>query len=297
MKDSISAFNWRKEIEKIDTDSIGDDYILFDEPKLLSSFTIPYKTDVTTAIICTKGTIKGMVNMNYYHITAPFLFIILADQVLQHEYLSDDFSGHFIVMSKRFLENLSMNQQASAGLFLSVKEIPFIQLNDESLQQMITYYDLFKSAVKMKDNPYRMETVKHLNQAFFYGTSYQFHKIQGKEFKTKNEVLVKAFLEIVNTHFKEERGMEFYARKLFLTPKYLSKVIKNTSGKSGSEWINSYVILEAKALLNSTNMTIQQISDQLNFPTQSFFGRYFKRHVGVSPKQYRINQIRFPHSV
>ncbi|HPF52229.1 MAG TPA: helix-turn-helix domain-containing protein [Draconibacterium sp.] len=287
MKEAVSTFDWRKEIERSNADSIGEDYILFDEPRIFSSFNVPFKIDVTTAIICTQGTIKGMVNMNHYHVTAPFLFIIMADQVLQYESFSDDFSGHFIVMSNRFLENLFMNQQYSAGLFLSVKENPFIQLNDEDLQRMITYYGMFKNAVRMKDNPYRMEMVKHLNQTFFYGTSYQFHKIPEKEMKTKNEVLVKKFLEIVGIHFKEKRQMEFYAQKLFLTPKYLSKIIKETSGKSGNEWIDSYVILEAKALLNSTNMTIQQISDWLNFPTQSFFGRYFKRHVGLSPKQYR----------
>ena len=146
---------------------------------------------------------------------------------------------------------------------------------------------MIKSAVRMKDNPYRMEIVKHLNQAFFYGTSYQFHKVQEKEINSKNEVLVKNFLEIVGQHFKAERGMKFYAQKLFLTPKYLSKIIKETSGKSGNDWINSYVILEAKALLNSSTLTIQQVSDKLNFPTQSFFGRYFKKHVGLSPKQYR----------
>ncbi len=285
--DSVSTFNWRKEIKQCNADSIGEDYILFDNPKIFKALSLPFKIDVTISIICIQGSIKGMVNMRDYQVNAPFIFIILAEQVVQFEQFSDDFSGHFIVMSSRFLENLSMNQQESAGLFLSVKEHPFVQLSEDELSQTLTYYNLIKNAVQMKDNPYRMEIVKHLNQAFFYGTSYQFHQAPQKNLKTKNEVLVKRFLEIVNLHFKEERGMEFYANKLFLTPKYLSKVIKDTSGKSGNEWIDSYVILEAKALLNSTTLNIQQISDRLNFPTQSFFGRYFKRHVGVSPKQYR----------
>ncbi|KAA6344491.1 Arabinose operon regulatory protein [termite gut metagenome] len=71
--------------------------------------------------------------------------------------------------------------------------------------------------------------------------------------------------------------MEFYANKLCITPKHLSKVIKESSDRSAIEWIDSYVMLEAKALLKSTNMTIQQISDELNFPSQTFFGKYFKR--------------------
>jgi AraC-like DNA-binding protein len=79
----------------------------------------------------------------------------------------------------------------------------------------------------------------------------------------------------------------FYAKKLCMAPKYLSAVIKEKTGKSAFEWINDYVILEAKSLLKSTNMTIQQISDELNFANQSFFGKYFKRLAGMSPKSYR----------
>jgi AraC family transcriptional regulator, transcriptional activator of pobA len=100
---------------------------------------------------------------------------------------------------------------------------------------------------------------------------------------------VEKFLDYAQTNYKQKRGMDFYTDKMCLTPKYLSKVIKEKSGKSVNEWIDDYVILGAKALLKSTNMTIQQISDELNFPSQSFFGKYFKRHADVSPKEYRKN--------
>lgn len=100
-----------------------------------------------------------------------------------------------------------------------------------------------------------------------------------------------AFLEVVNLFAGKWRMIivAFYASKLSLTPKYLSKVIRQNSGKTAGEWIEEYVILEAKALLKSTNKTIQQITDELNFSTQSFFGKYFKRRVGLSPKEYRVS--------
>lgn len=81
--------------------------------------------------------------------------------------------------------------------------------------------------------------------------------------------------------------MGFYAEKLHITPKYLSTVIKQNTGKSVNDWIDDYVILEAKALLKSSRMTIQQISDELNFVDQSAFGKYFKRIEGMSPKDYK----------
>lgn len=72
-----------------------------------------------------------------------------------------------------------------------------------------------------------------------------------------------------------------------ITTKYLSVAVKNVSGKTAGQWLDDYIILEAKSLIKTTDMTIQQISDELNFPSQSFLGKFFKREVGMSPKQYR----------
>lgn len=102
--------------------------------------------------------------------------------------------------------------------------------------------------------------------------------------ETKNishyELIFETFIKLVQENYKRERLLGFYADKLCITPKHLSKVIKETSGKSANNWIDDYTMLEAKALLKSTNLTVQQICDELNFDCQSFFGKYFKRHTG-----------------
>ena len=72
-----------------------------------------------------------------------------------------------------------------------------------------------------------------------------------------------------------------------MTPKYLSLLVKNVSNRTAGEWIDNYVVLEAKALLSSSTLSNQEISDRLNFTNQSFFGKYFKQHVGISPTEYR----------
>jgi AraC-like DNA-binding protein len=100
-------------------------------------------------------------------------------------------------------------------------------------------------------------------------------------------MLVEKFLDLAQTHYKEQRELNFYADKLCLTPKHLSKVVRKTSGTTANGWIDNHVILEAKALLKSTDMTILQISEELNFPSQSFFGKYFKRCTGMSPSEYK----------
>jgi AraC-like DNA-binding protein len=95
------------------------------------------------------------------------------------------------------------------------------------------------------------------------------------------------FLYLVQENFREHRFLDFYAKKLEITAKHLSRTVKNQTGYTAVEWIERYVILEAKVLLKSSNLNIQQISDELNFPSQSFFGKYFKKLTGLSPKEYR----------
>jgi AraC-like DNA-binding protein len=98
-------------------------------------------------------------------------------------------------------------------------------------------------------------------------------------------------MTLLNQHFKYERSIEFYASKLCVTPKYMTTLIKKTSGKSAMEWINEYVVMEAKHLLKYSDMSIQEISDYLNFSNQSFFAQYFKRFSDYSPSNYRTRPL------
>ena len=288
MEKRIAPLNWQSDFkDDMNAVSIDNDFILLDNIKILPTFKYPFKVDVTTAMICTRGEIRGYFNMIPQTTKAPCFNIVLADQILQYEYISDDFEGLFIVLSKRFTDNLFANVQERLPLALSVKETPSIPLSAEGLEVMKTYYGMFHKIISQKDNPHRLDIVKHLTLAFFYHTGSQMHHFPKAENKSRQELLAERFLDLVQKHYKEERSVGFYADKLCLTPKYLSTVIQQTSGKTAAEWIDQHIALEAKALLKSTNMTIQQISDQLNFPSQSFFGKYFKRMTGMSPRAYK----------
>ena len=104
----------------------------------------------------------------------------------------------------------------------------------------------------------------------------------------RKEQIFRDFLTLLEQHFTQERSISFYADRLCLTPKYLSTIVKEVSGKHGMQWIDDYVALEAKALLREGTMSVKQVSDKLNFPSQSMFGRFFKKMTGYSPKQYML---------
>jgi AraC-like DNA-binding protein len=243
--------------------------------------------DVTAVIICIKGKTEGYINLRPYTTDGACFITIMPGQVMEYKSISEDFLGLFIIMSKKFTDSLMPNVQDRLPLSISVRDNPAISLDEESLQGMITYFDMLKKVIQVKGHPYRIEVARHLTLAFFYGAGSHLHKIANNKKKSHHETIVEKFLQLVQTHFKEHRGLEFYADKLCFTSKHLSKIIKSTSGKPANDWIDEHVILESKALLKSTNLTIQQISDELSFPSQSFFGKYFKRVTGISPRKYK----------
>ena len=286
----ILPFNWRPEIENMEVYSIDNDLILLEKPMITSIFQYPFKLDVTAIIICIKGTTEGSINLKPYVTNGSCFITILPGQIMEYKSISDDFSGLYIVMSQKFSDSLVPNAVDRLPLSLSIRDNPVIQLDNDSLEGMIHYFELLKRVIQVKEHPYRIETAKHLTLAFFYGAGVHLHRVaENAENRkmTHRETVVEKFLNLVQTHFKEERGLEFYADKLCITSAYLSKIIKQTTNKPANDWIDDHVALEAKALLKSTSMTIDQISEVLNFPSQSFFGKYFKRVVGMSPREYK----------
>ncbi|WP_321334949.1 helix-turn-helix domain-containing protein [uncultured Bacteroides sp.] len=285
MRKNIPLFNWQIDLQNSIIDKIDNDFVLMDKPIIKSTFVYPFKVDVTTAIICLSGILEGEIDLEPFRAQPSTMVIILSDQILQYKYMSEDFTGLFIVMSNKFTQSLNLQQGLS--LFLNVHNNPTILFNQETLEAIVSWYYMMQKVVRSEENPYRLEAVRNMTRAFFYGVGYKFHKIAKEKSQSRQNILFEDFLTLVKEHNKEQRGVKFYADKLCITPKYLSTLIKDLTGRSSNEWIDNYVILEAKALLKSTNMTIQQIADELNFPSQSFFGKYFKRLVGVSPKEYK----------
>ena len=132
-----------------------------------------------------------------------------------------------------------------------------------------------------------MEITKHLTLALYYGYTYGLHQENEKGKLSRKEEISKEFVSLLRDNFITHRDISFYAGRLCMSAKYLSKVIKETLGKTPSELVYDYVLTESKVLLSSTDMTIQQIAYELNFETLDLFGKFFKRLAGCSPREYR----------
>jgi AraC-like DNA-binding protein len=104
----------------------------------------------------------------------------------------------------------------------------------------------------------------------------------------RTDELFNRFLTLLREHCSTERSVEFYASEMGITPKYLSLILKKKSGRNASKLIDEAVVYEAKRLLKYSGLSIREIALKLNFASQSFFGKYFKQRVGVSPSRYKI---------
>ncbi|MDB1056804.1 helix-turn-helix domain-containing protein, partial [Phocaeicola vulgatus] len=141
-----------------------------------------------------------------------------------------------------------------------------------------------------RDNCFRQQILKNYIQSFLldiYDKTHRLFLMKRPEGISRQEELFKRFIQLVHKHCTTQREVSFYANKLFITPRYLSTVIQNVTNTTAKSIIDKHVIQEIKVLLKSTNLSVQEISNQLCFPDQSFFGRYFKKHTGLSPLQYR----------
>ena len=119
-----------------------------------------------------------------------------------------------------------------------------------------------------------------------YGLGGYLYEITKNVHISTDEDITRRFIKEISMNFRKERTVNFYAERLNITHGHLSTTVKSVTGKTPLRWIEEYVVKEACALLHSSTLTVQQISDHLGFPSQSFFGKYFKRIIGCSPSVY-----------
>lgn len=244
----------------------------------------PFKTMSSLVCIVMEGNLELNLDMQNISLHTRSLLMIREGQVIMFNRCSDGNRCVFIELSKLFLSSLNLPNRSS--IILSVYDNPVFSLTAQDFVSLRIFTNVSRNVILNDQTSNRLEIIRHISLAFFYSIQH-IHTIDNKTTKTRREVIFNSFIRLVGQNFKKERNVKFYADKLCITSKYLAIMVKAVSGKSALTWINNHVILEAKALLKSTDYTVLQISDILNFPTQSFFGKFFKRHTGMSPVEYR----------
>ena len=256
--------------------------------------TQPFRVDGLMLSLCMGGEADVVVNEKEYQMANGSMSIKTPGTLSRWDRVSEDYEGYQMILSMDFVRNLPFDLKDISTAFACLKHESYFRLGDLEREGL---YDTMRLIGGMNGltGHFRMPALQGMVVSLLYGVCELVHrkkqdlekKLNGRCNKDRRHYYLLNFLELLGKFSSQERGIAFYAKKLFLTPKYFSTVIKEVSGKSAREWIDEYVMIEAKALLQHSDANISETAYHLNFPNASFFGRYFKKHTGMSPGDFK----------
>ena len=247
-----------------------------------------FKLEDACIFFCHSGEARIEIDLLEYDITPNTQIIFLPNSIINYSYASPDLSISYITFSNAFFQEATVRLDPSFFHFL--KENPVVTLPVERTRTINGLIIALEDLYKDKENCFRLQILRNYIQSFLldiYDKTHRIFEQNRPEGISRQEELFKRFIQLIHKHCLNQREVSFYAQKMFITPRYLSAITQAVAGETAKNIIDKHVILEIKVLLESTDLSIQEIANRLQFPDQSFFGRYFKKHIGISPQYYR----------
>jgi len=261
-----------------------------------SVFRYPCRFDGYAAIYCRKGHFQIDINLTTCEVHEGSLIIYSPGHIVkvhseQFESLADA-EYTMIAMSRDLVGSLRFDFSKMLSESISLLNNPCISLKPAERSILGQYYDMLKS-LHSSGIPNTREAIVSLAASAchllggIWSASIDEAKLRGPGQSVRSKLVFENFLSLVTQYHTSQRNVSFYADQLCLTPKYLSKLVRTVSGRSAPDWIDSYVILEAKNMLKYSDISIKEIVYRLHFPDQSSFYKFFKSRTGMIPSEYR----------
>ncbi len=285
----ITYQKWKRKFEDslLPDQRINDDLYLLHKSGTINYGGGPFRADMSIVFIVKQGYMKVKIDMVQYMVEPSSLMLIVPGQVFQVTEVSETIDIITIMMSEAFTNSFFNEYSAFNQLYKSIMQKPLIPLSEELEKGFDVYVTLLDNLLKLGVKTYQLDAAKHLTLSMFYGIVLTMHELDSIKPTDRPTLIFKEFQNLLQRHYRKEREVSFYADKLCISPKYLSAIVLQQTGKSAIRCINEYVLNECQALLLSSHMSLQEIAYKLNFPSQSVFSKFFKRMTDVSPREYR----------
>ena len=246
----------------------------------------PATIDGFSAIIMMAGEATVSIDMKTYQVRPNTIVFINPNSIIRTIKCSSNAAAYFLAFSKSFVNEIQIDLSTSLPVYMRFGKAPLLPVTPQDVEEIRQLFQMIKTMLRSDKERYRHEIIRTLfTTAFYIITEINQRERTDTVKQGRCEVLFNEFMSLLQRYNKQERNVSFYAKQLNITPKYLSSVVKEVSGKTAARWIDESVILEAKTLLKYSGMSIQEIAYHLNFSTQSFFGKYFTQHTGTSPSR------------
>ncbi|MDE5627063.1 MAG: helix-turn-helix domain-containing protein [Paramuribaculum sp.] len=254
----------------------------------------PVRIRGTAIFLCIKGSFDVEVNLVRHTVTPGMLLIVNNESIMQ--LLSSDMTDvdvYMFLITPEFMNDINIDVAVLQTIKLRPNAIPLLQLTPDEERIVRTYLEMIHTNTVVNTEPMYVRSISRCLMAAVVYQMMQYGRDRTKSDEpvtpgvARRNNYVRDFIKLVHKHHKRERSVSFYASELFISSKYLSMLVREASGRSAAEWIDEYVILEAKNQLRFSGKNIQQIAYDLNFPNQSAFGKYFKHLTGMSPSEFQ----------
>ena len=268
---------------------INGDILLIDEMANLPLPKEPRRMQCLLVGMCLKGSARYFVDA-VEHVVEPGDLIIINQGRVTHDCtMTPDCRGIGVIIDYNFFKETIKSVHELSSLFLFARNHPVFRLPTERANFIRDTFFQIKAKINEPDNHFRRQMVQSLFLTMVYEMCNVIYSVQAKndECNSRAEEIFTKFLLLVEANFRTERRVGWYSEQLCISPKYLSETVKMVSKRTPSEWIDSYVTMELRMLFRNTQKSIKEIAQELNFSNQSFLGKYFKEHVGMSPSEYR----------
>lgn len=281
-----------------DDAALGDSLFFkrFKNEKGIDILNEPYKAGGYLSFFCIGGEFTVEINLTKVTVKKNSLLIVVPGNICRlsrTEHSDEEVEVLMMASSKEFLSSIRLDFMKLFNDSLNILDTPAITINDEQMEILRRYFILADSLIKT-DIPNNWEAIRYvISSVFIYLGEVWTRNLKEAEQNSflkqsiRSKIIFDNFIRLVTEYHNTYRNMAFYAERLCLTPKYLSKLVKNVSGRSAPDWIDSFVILEAKNLLKYSDKPIKEIVYYLHFPNQSVFYKFFKAHTGMTPSEYR----------
>ena len=234
----------------------------------------PYRVDEGRVMMVTRGWVRVVINLEEQRLEQQSLIVLVADSIFEIQEWSDDFDLRAFTFK-------------DLPLFTSISQQTYLTLNDDEWRLTNEYVELMWHETRYQ--PLQPEVITHLQTALLL----ELKRLADREetlrqqTATRQDKIFHQFLRLVNLYGLRERKIEFYADKLCVTPNHLGAVIKKASGLTVMQWLNRHAIQKAKVLLRYSDLPIWEVAERMNFANPSFFSKFFKREIGMTPAEYR----------
>ena len=274
---------------------LGDNFGLPVDRAALGNFVSadrPFKINFTMMMLCTEGAMRVRVNLKEFRIEKNGVLAVLPGSIGECLEISDDCRMAVIAYSDRSYEDVAASSfSISIMKYLSCNSL--IRVSPGEMDVAVFLYQAMRKTMERSGfRLVREALIGYMQVLFCYGyqwmSDYEGNGSAAKPAGRQHQ-LFERFLDLVQRHYATDRSISFYADKMCITPKYLSAVVRQASGRLAGDWIRERVVLEAKALLRTRRYTARQVGDMLGFANPSFFAKYFKAATGVTPRKYLLS--------